>query len=155
MAVLILGGVDFLLSTDRDPIPWTQILLFVPLVVLVTASFDLQNSSMPGCITVLSLLFAPLVSIIMLLLDFAANDNGLDSALGWAGAFRFPVMMFFLAGLATFFLLGSRLIRGKSPWHARAPVKIVRTAVLLGLFAGLFGLAWVGVGMGARWAGLG
>ncbi len=152
--VLLFGAVRYLLSVDREAIPLIQILLFIPVVILVTASFDFQNSNMPGCMTALSLLYAPLVAIVMLLLDLVAGDPLLDAALGWAGAFRLPAMLLGVASLTTFLLLASRLVRGKSPWHARAPVKIVRTAVLIGLFAGLFGMAWVGVGAGARWAGL-
>ena len=153
-AVTVFGGIQFLLSLERDLVPVARFILFALLVVIVTAGFDRQNSNMRGCMTVLALLYAPLAAGAMLLLDHVAVHQWLDPAVGWAGAFRLPAMLACVAGLATLVISGRKQIRRNKRWRAWAAIEIVLTALTTALFAGLLGLAWIGIGAGLRWAGL-
>lgn len=44
-AVTLFGGLQFLLSLQRDLVPVAQFILFALLVVIVTASFDRQGAT--------------------------------------------------------------------------------------------------------------
>lgn len=155
-AVTIVGGVQFLLSLQRDLVPVAQVVLFALLVVIVTASFD-RGGQMRGCMTILSFLFAPVAALVMLLLDSAAAHHALDPALGWAGTFRLPAMLAGVVGPVALVLLGSARIRRAKTWRrvrGWMVVEVVMSAMMLALLVALFGLAWVGLGAGLRWTGL-
>ena len=153
-AVTLFGGLQFLFSLQRDLVPLAQFILFALLVVIVTASFDRQGGNMKGCMTVLALLYGPLAAVAMLLLDHLAAYQFLDPILGWAGAFRLPVMLAGVVGVAALFVAGRRRMRRVKRWRAWQLIEIASISLLTALFAGLFGLAWIGIGTGLRGAGL-
>ena len=150
----VYAGVQDIAAGKLDIVPIGQAALFALLVIALTARSDRGNGNMQGCMTFLSLLYAPVCAFALLLLDFVATRSWLDPVLGWAGAFRLPVMLAGLVGPVMLVFTARVRMRRAKRWRGWMVVEIMLSAVMAGLVAGLCGLIWVGIGAGLRWAGL-
>lgn len=150
-------GLQLLLARYDAGLEFLQIGLFAVLIVLLVAKND-TRSEMKGCATILSLGFAPLLSIVMALIEQLAMWPALDPVIGWAGYFRLPALLAMAASTVAVVVATVRRLKSKK----KLLVLTIIGDILLGLFiaaivggvASVAGFVWLGIGYGLDWAGL-
>lgn len=150
-------GLHLLLAKYQAVFGFWQIAIFAALIVALTAR-NSKGSTMPGCMTFLSLLFAPLLAVLMALTEVLAMWSALDPFIGWAGFFRLPALLAMTgSALALIVAVGRRL---RSKQRLRFPDVIgdfllgLFIAAIVGVVSSIAGFIWLGIGYGLGWAGL-
>jgi hypothetical protein len=150
-------GLNLLLAEYKAALGFWQVAIFAALIVVLTARND-KNSSMRGCMTILSLLFAPFLALLMALIELLAMWSALDPIVGWAGFIRLPALLAMTgSALALIVAVGRRL---RSKQRLRFPDVIgdfllgLIIASIVGVVSSIAGFIWLGIGYGLSWAGL-
>ena len=150
-------GLHLLLAENRATLSFLQIGLFAALIVLLVARND-KHSSIKGCMTILSFLFAPFLGILMALTEQLAIWSALDPAIGWAGNFRLPAMLAMAASAVAMVVAVVRRLKSRE----KLLVLTIIGDALLGLFIAAIvggvasgaGFIWLTIGWGLNQAGL-
>lgn len=132
-----------------------QILGFTVIGIAWVAYFDhRKGNDMRGCTTILAFVFVPIFAFVLTGLDWLARRPELESAIGWAGSFRVPALMFSVT--FTFFLItiGAQVVKRTRRKRFIHFFNVTLSALGLGIFAGLIGLLWIGLAFFLRKIGL-
>lgn len=148
-------ALQLLLTENRATLAFLQIAVLAALVIALTAMVDLRKpNNMKGCMTILSILYGPVLALLVALIEQLAQWSALDPVIGWSGAYRLPVLLFAMGMLLA--LAGGIKAkvrrRKKLRWHQ--VVEALVSSALIGALASVIGFVWMGIGWGLKQAGL-
>ncbi len=148
-------GLHLLLAENRATLAFLQIAIFAALIIALTAMGDLRKpNNMRGCMTILSMLYGPVLALLVALIEQQAQWSALDPVLGWSGAYRLPVLLF---GIAVFLAIAGRFkakVRRNKKVRLHQVVEGLVSSALIGALASVIGFVWMGIGWGLNQAGL-
>lgn len=148
-------GLQLLLAEYRATFEFLQIAILAALLIALTAMSDLRKpNNMQGCMTILSMLYGPLLALLVALIELLARWPALDPVIGWSGAYRLPVLLFGIGMLLAIAGGIKAKLRRNKKLRLRHVLEALVSSALIGALASLIGFVWIGIGWGLNQAGL-
>jgi hypothetical protein len=103
------------------------------------------RAEMRGCTTILSFIFIPVGALIFAGLHALAHQPWFNSALGWAGVFRLPVLLFAAAWCTAFVHKLRRDYRRRKSLKTRHISSNAIDSLGPAILAAIIGAIWIGI----------